>query len=75
MTKTLTPDPISHWGEGCRSDSGRGGECVGVGERVVGLDPSGLENSVGVGEFRVHDVPATVDGLKVAAGTLPGDDA
>ena len=25
--------------------------------------------------FRVHDVPATVDGLKVAAGTLPGDDA
>ncbi len=25
--------------------------------------------------FRVHDVAATVDGLKVAAGTLPGDDA
>lgn len=25
--------------------------------------------------FRVHDVPATVDGLKVAAGTLAGDDA
>ncbi len=25
--------------------------------------------------FRVHDVPATVDGLKVAAGTLPDDDA
>ena len=25
--------------------------------------------------FRVHDVPPTVDGLKVAAGTLPGDDA
>jgi dihydropteroate synthase len=25
--------------------------------------------------FRVHDVPATVDGLRVAAGTLPADDA
>lgn len=25
--------------------------------------------------FRVHDVPPTVDALKVAAGTLPGDDA
>ena len=25
--------------------------------------------------FRVHDVAPTVDGLKVAAGTLPGDDA
>ena len=24
--------------------------------------------------FRVHDVPPTVDGLKVAAGTLPGDE-
>jgi len=29
----------------------------------------------GASVFRVHDVPPTVDGLKVAAGTLPGDDA